>query len=108
MRAVRTGSEFRMKLDTNKPGMSAQFYNFDKVPLGISAGQAHRRRLKLLPVQIIEFISMPVSLLKVMELVGLLGKTALGNDTAADAESERPAEFYALLIGHQVNYRISR
>lgn len=47
MGPVRARAEFRMELHAYEPGMILQLDDLDKVAFRISAGEAHRRILKL-------------------------------------------------------------
>lgn len=62
MRTVRTGFELRMELHTQKEGMIPQFYRLHQLSVRRKTGNDEAGLRQLLPVIIIEFIPVTVTL----------------------------------------------
>ena len=65
--------ELRMELHGNEPRMVGDFNDFHQAAIWTGAGKSHSVCLELLPIQIVELVSMPMPFIDFIATVGLAG-----------------------------------
>ena len=89
-----------MKLNRDKPRMIFQLDNFHQIPFGVNARKLHIGAFKLIAVQVVKFIPVPMAFPNFVHFIGPLRFGLLCHHTAERAKPERTTKLHILLVGH--------
>src|SRR3989304_2975122 len=107
MRGCRLRFEFRVELSSEKPWMIFDFYYLNEIFLRIQAAYDHSCLYEIIPVEIIEFISVTMAFTYPGALISLTGSRVRHKDAGISAKTHCPALILSFLVRHYMYYRMS-
>ena len=100
--------KFGVELNCNKPGMVGNLNDFNQTTIGAGSSEPQSIRFKLLPVLIVELVSVAMTLIDIFSVISFAGDAVEIQHGRLGTQSHRATHLRdILLFVKQANHRMS-